>query len=635
MGIIGEWGEHHDPDLSTYWPPHDEPEHIENRTWIPGMEKVLGDAFQKAFKNKKVIVRYAYEFNEYEFGIYWDSWSQPQEIVRGYEEMIKLGDRWKTQPIGGEITWNWGDLARFRSFEEVVADKPTRDYTIEQIRNLHCNHLGGITWANFNEPEFRKNAEILQKAMGYRFVIQEFSYPVKTKSNSPFTVSFKVTNTGSSPFYYDWPVVVSLLGPETKEKVWDTVLKDVKISEWMPGENWSEEKERYMTPPPVYEVTQKVIPDNPLPEGEWIIALSIADPSGMQPSVRFANENYFTGGYHPMGYMGVNRNISRTELDVSLFDDLRSDTSLRYQLNNPDKHMENKPIPVILDTDVGNDIDDVLAMQMLFNYEKEGLIDLLGITISKSNPYSVEYIDAYCGLNNRWDMPLGYAYNGVNPEDGGYLRQTLDTIIDGQKILHPRRSLQSEIPEGYKLQRKLLAEQPDNSVVFIAIGPETNLARLLLSEPDEYSESDGVALVAQKVKFLSVMGGLYGNEFDFPEWNIVQDLEAARILFDKWPTELIASGWELGNKLLYPHQSILNDFSQGYKHPLCVSYKIYDTMPYDRQTWDLTSVLYAIEPDRNYFDLSPQRNYYDRPGRVLSFLPFGAGKAPLPDYQRR
>ena len=64
-----------------------------------------------------------------------------KEIVRGYEEMKKLGDRWKTQPIGGEITWNWGDLARFKSFEEVVADKDTREYVMEQIRNLHCNHL--------------------------------------------------------------------------------------------------------------------------------------------------------------------------------------------------------------------------------------------------------------------------------------------------------------------------------------------------------------------------------------------------------------------------------------------------------------------------------------------------------------
>ena len=56
------------------------------------------------------MVRYAYEFKDYEFGIYWDSWAIDEEKVRGYEEMKKLGDRWKTQPIGGEITWNWGSL---------------------------------------------------------------------------------------------------------------------------------------------------------------------------------------------------------------------------------------------------------------------------------------------------------------------------------------------------------------------------------------------------------------------------------------------------------------------------------------------------------------------------------------------
>ena len=30
-----------------------------------------------------------------------------------------------------------------------------------------------------------------------------------------------------------------------------------------------------------------------------------------------------------------------------------------------------EPIPVIFDTDPGNDIDDVLALQMLLNYHKE------------------------------------------------------------------------------------------------------------------------------------------------------------------------------------------------------------------------------------------------------------------------
>ena len=157
MGIIGEFGEHHDPDITTVWAPHDQPNHVENRTWLPGIEKVLGDAFTSAFKNKKVMVRYAYEFKDYEFGIYWDSWAIDEEKVRGYEEMKKLGDRWKTQPIGGEITWNWGSLYKFDSFEEVVADEKTRDLVVQQIRDLHCNHLGGITWADFNDPTFEPN----------------------------------------------------------------------------------------------------------------------------------------------------------------------------------------------------------------------------------------------------------------------------------------------------------------------------------------------------------------------------------------------------------------------------------------------------------------------------------------------
>ena len=125
--------------------------------------------------------------------------------------------------------------------------------------------------------------------------------------------------------------------------------------------------------------------------------------------------------------------------------------------------------------------------------------------------YIFEYIDGYCRLNERGDIPLGYAYNGATPEDGGYLRQTLDTIIEGNKILYPQRSIKDNLPEGYKLLRKLLASHPDKSVVFIAVGPETNRSRLLCSEADEYSPLDGKSLGAQKVKLLSVMGGLYGN----------------------------------------------------------------------------------------------------------------------------
>lgn len=80
------------------------------------------------------------------------------------------------------------------------------------------------------------------------------------------------------------------------------------------------------------------------------------------------------------------------------------------------------------------------------------------------------------------------------------------------------------------------------------------------------------------------MGGLYGNEFDFPEWNIVNDLNAAQITFKEWPTPIIASGWELGNKIRYPHQSILNDFAGSY-NILCAYHIKYIRKAIDRETW--------------------------------------------------
>lgn len=333
MGIIGEWGEHHDPNITTYWAPHDQPNHVAYRTWIPGMEKTLGDAFRDGFKNKKVMVRYAYDFKDYEFGVYWDSWAQAEEQVRGYEEMLKLGDRWKTQPMGGEITWNWGSLGRFNSFEAVVADHETRKTVIEQIRNLHANHLGGITWADFNNPSFLVNADLLQRSLGYRFVLSEFAYPSRIESGKPFNISFKVKNTGSSPFYYDWPVEIALLDNDSGQKVWSTLLDEVKISQWMPGERWDADNSSYSVSAREYRIEEELTMDRTVADGEYIMSISILDPAGMLPSLRFAIANYFEGGRHPMGVIGLNTNVIDHEIKSERFFDLRQDFTLKYKLD--------------------------------------------------------------------------------------------------------------------------------------------------------------------------------------------------------------------------------------------------------------------------------------------------------------
>jgi len=202
-------------------------------------------------------------------------------------------------------------------------------------------------------------------------------------------------------------------------------------------------------------------------------------------------------------------------------------------------------------------------------------------------------------------MALGYVYDGTTPEEGNYLRPTLNATYAGEKVLNPTRSLADSIPVAYRMIRKILSEQPDSSVVMVVVGPETNICRLIESEADEYSMLSGTDLMKQKVKLVSVMGGNYGNK-PFPEWNIITDLKSAQVLFSQCPVPVIASGFEIGTALPYPNQSIEEDFPDKLKNPLCISYSEWGEMPYDRPTWDLTSVLVVAEPEKEYFRLSPQ-----------------------------
>lgn len=298
-------------------------------------------------------------------------------------------------------------------------------------------------------------------------------------------------------------------------------------------------------------------------------------------------------------YINIKLQILRQLSLFSILTMLLFCTSCYSEKNDVDR------LPIIYDTDIGNDIDDVMALQMLYYYENKGYIDLIGITISKSNPYTIPYVDAYNRFNKKSNIPIGYIYEGPKKNDGRFLRQTLDTIINGKKILYPNLSISDSLPESYLLQRKLLTKQPDSSVVIIVVGSLTNIQRLLESEPDKYSCFNGLELVMKKVKHLVVMGGNFDiPEKNFPEYNITKDIQSAQIIFDQWPTKIFVSGYEIGLKLLFPHQSILKDLSDSYKHPLSVSYKLFGKMPYNRPTWDLTAVLYAVEQKSSLFEIS-------------------------------
>ena len=281
--------------------------------------------------------------------------------------------------------------------------------------------------------------------------------------------------------------------------------------------------------------------------------------------------------------------------------------------NTKENNESGEKIRVIFDTDIGADIDDALALAMLYNYMDLGWIDMMAVMSCKDNPYSPRYIDVMNSWYGYPDLPIGIVIDGVKHDTSAYTRHVVEMKMDGKKLFD--RSLQDgqELPVAVSLYRKLLSESPDSSIVIIAVGQSTNLARLVDSEPDQYSPLPGLELVSRKVDYLSIMAGnfLEGR----PETNIFNDSASAARVLEAWPTEIWFSPYHVGMACPYPGESMISDFAKVDFHPLVEAYKSYQPMPYDRPTWDLTSVLFAVEKDSSYFTISP-------PGKVsLVFVP--------------
>lgn len=246
------------------------------------------------------------------------------------------------------------------------------------------------------------------------------------------------------------------------------------------------------------------------------------------------------------------------------------------------------PPRIIFDTDIGNDIDDALALAMLHAMESRGEAKLIGVTITKDNPNAAKFVDIVNTFYGRGTIPIGVVKNGKTPEDSAMLRVPVE-----HKPPYPSANRPPE--EATALLQRLLKKEKDGSVIIVQVGFFTNLGRLL--------DAPGAKqLIRKKVKLLSLMAGAFpsGN----PEYNVKIDIPAAQKVFAEWPTPIVTSGYEIGLAVLYPAHAIMNYFKYVENHPVVDAYRAYKKMPYDRPTWDLTAVLYAVRPNGGLFTLS-------------------------------
>jgi inosine-uridine nucleoside N-ribohydrolase len=272
-------------------------------------------------------------------------------------------------------------------------------------------------------------------------------------------------------------------------------------------------------------------------------------------------------------------------------------------------------VPVIFDTDMGNDIDDALALALLHALESRGECRIVAVTITKDNRWAAPYIDLVNTFFRRPDIPVGMVKgSGVTPEDSAMIRFPAERKRPDGSFVYPHKILSgADAPDAVSILRKALEGQPDHAVTIVQVGFSTNLAHLLDGSRD---------LVARKVKLLVMMAGDFAKHN--PEFNIKMDIPSAQKLLRDWPTPIVTSGFEIGNSMLFPASSITRDFPAD--QPVAEAYRNYQKFPYDRPTWDITAALYAVRPADGYFSLSePGTINVDAKG-VTTLIPAADGK---------
>ncbi|MFN8354023.1 MAG: nucleoside hydrolase [Spirosomataceae bacterium] len=259
-----------------------------------------------------------------------------------------------------------------------------------------------------------------------------------------------------------------------------------------------------------------------------------------------------------------------------------------------------KPTALIFDTDIGPDYDDVGAMALLHAFADKGQVKILATVASNKHPLVGPTIEILNRYFKRPSLPIGEPKTaGVNV--GGF-QHWADTLV----ARYPHRLQQTaDAQDATALYRKLLAEQPDNSVTIVTVGFLTNIANLLQSKPDHYSPLYGNVLVAKKVKQWVAMAGRFpeGREF-----NIFMDSTASAYAIDHFPKPIIFSGFEIGAAVKTGLKLVAKGQPNSpVREVFRISIPMADEDKNGRMSWDQTATLAAAQGAEPYFELKKGR----------------------------
>ncbi|MFI5379978.1 MAG: nucleoside hydrolase [Tepidisphaerales bacterium] len=170
-------------------------------------------------------------------------------------------------------------------------------------------------------------------------------------------------------------------------------------------------------------------------------------------------------------------------------------------------------IPVVLDTDIGDDIDDTWALAMLLHHPQFDL--KLVTTTHGSAEYRAKLICKLLTVAGRTDVAVGLGAGGLKGGD-----KQLDWVKDYKLTDYVGKVHEDGVQALIDLVMK-----SDRPITIIGIGPTETLAAALKREPG----------LAPKAVFVGMQGSVrvgYGDKSKpEAEWNVKCDIKASKTVF--------------------------------------------------------------------------------------------------------
>jgi len=285
------------------------------------------------------------------------------------------------------------------------------------------------------------------------------------------------------------------------------------------------------------------------------------------------------------------------------------------------------PVGIIFDSDLGNQIDDVLALALLYGLDGKGECRVVATTVSKPNLksaalsevigrfYAGEVSAAYAATGRT--LPVGLASAGGSGEDTPMLSVLGKRTADGKPTYAHGIERIADTAEPVDVLRNALSAQQPGNAVLIVTGPATNLSALLKFP---YAP----ALITERARLLVIAAGAYPEGKAEP--GILADIPAAKKLFAEWPGSIVAVGSEVGDAIPFSSASIERDFAWSEAHPVADAYRAHRPMPYDASTTAMAAVLYAVRAKDNPYRLSQSGSISVLDDGRTKFTPSPSGK---------